>query len=126
MIKGNYMLVRICLALLSMASGLHLYAGPTLGPGVPKFDGIDLSISTNHPGDGFPVLQIVTAFRIDLTNPNIRLLTTPRRDDYEEDVRETGAFTVSSFLKNNGLQASINANFFSPGGYYYPTNYPMD
>ncbi|HTG44603.1 MAG TPA: phosphodiester glycosidase family protein, partial [Verrucomicrobiae bacterium] len=58
--------------------------------------------------------------------PDIRLLTTPRRSDYVEGVREVGGYTVSEFLKNNRVQAGINANFFDAHSYYLPAGTPMD
>jgi hypothetical protein len=97
-----------------------------VGPWVPKFKGVDFSVSTNTRSTSLPHLQVVSAFRIDLTDADIRLFTTPRRADYVEGVREVGGFTVSDFLKNNHLQAAINANFFDARSYYLPANTPMD
>src|SRR5262245_26388730 len=113
-------------ALFLLLSGAPLLADTIIGPWVPKFKGIDFSVSTNKPPGKFPHLQVVSAFRIDLTNPDIRLLTTPRRFDYSLNDHEVGGLTVSGFLKTNHVQIAINANFFDPQDYYYPANYPMN
>jgi hypothetical protein len=64
--------------------------------------------------------------RVDLSDPDIRLFTTPRiEEDYQENFRETAGLTVSDFQAAYGLQAVINANFFRPGTYYLPAGTPM-
>ena len=63
---------------------------------------------------------------MDLTDPDVRLLTTPRISNYAAGNRETGGLTVSHFLKTHHLQAAINANFFDPEDYYLPAGTPMD
>jgi hypothetical protein len=103
------------------------FAATIVGPWVPKFKGIDFSVSTNTPGGDFPRLQVVYAFRVDLTDPDIKLFTTPRRSPYVEGSQEVGGLTVSDFVKTYGVQAAINANFFNDhGSYYHPAFYPTD
>ena len=106
----------------------QVQAALTLGPWVPKFKGVELSVSTNIPPSGGELLrrQVVSALRIDLTDPDVRFFTTPRISGYVEGDREIAAYTVSDFLRNNRLQAAINANFFSEGSYYLPAGTPMD
>src|SRR5688572_22115329 len=111
---------------LLLISASPLFAEAIVGPWKPIFKGVDFSVSTNFPGGELPHLQVVTAFRVDLSDPDVRLFTTPRRSDYIEGRREVGGQTVSAFLKNNQLQAAINANFFDGFDYYLPANYPMD
>jgi hypothetical protein len=99
-----------------------------IGPWKPLFKGIDYSVSTNIPGSGdFLYLQVVHALRVDLGDPDISFLTTPRiTNNYTANVREIAAYTPSDFLRNHQLQAVINANFFSEGSYYLPAGTPMD
>ena len=102
-------------------------ATPIVGSWVPIFKGVDHSVSTNIPSGGdFPNRQVVHALRVDLTDPDIRLLTTPRLSNYVAGVREIGGLTVSDFLRTNHLQAAINANFFDTTTYYLPAGTPMD
>jgi len=102
-------------------------AGTVVGPWTPLYKGIDYSVSTNVPGSGdFSNLQVAHAFRVDLKDPDIRLFTTPRIDNYVAGDREVGGLTVSDFLRTNGLQIAINANFFDAGSYYLPAGTPMD
>lgn len=73
----------------------------------PIFQGIDYAT-------GFidePVFQKVNGLRIDLSNPNIRFLSTPSNGAEPE---ETSAQTTSQFLDEFNLQVAINANFFAP------------
>jgi hypothetical protein len=114
---------------LTMLCGAHpLEAALTIGPWVPKFKGVDLSISTNIPPSGGELVrrQVVSALRVDLSDPDVQFFTTPRISGYQEGQREIAAYTVSDFLRNNRLQAVINANFFSEGQYYLPAGTPMD
>ena len=100
---------------------------PVLGPWVPLFRGVEHSCGTNLPSAGdFPNRQVVNALRVDLTDPDIRLMTTPRLDNYVAGSREIGGLTVSGFLQTYQLQAAINANFFDARDYYLPDGYPMD
>ncbi|MFO1502169.1 MAG: phosphodiester glycosidase family protein, partial [Verrucomicrobiota bacterium] len=59
-------------------------------------------------------------------DPDIRLLTTPPLTNAVENSAEVAGMTVSGFLRTNGVQAAINANFFDPSGYYLPAGTPMD
>src|SRR5262245_60304182 len=115
----------VALALIIFA--IPARATPVVGSWVPIFKGIDHSVSTNIPSGGdFPNRQVVHALRVDLTDSDIRLLTTPRLSNYVAGVREIGALTVSDFLRTNHLQAAINANFFDITTYYLPAGTPMD
>jgi len=101
---------------------------PTTTPWTPIFKGIDRLAGTNTPDGGgvFTNLQVIYALRVDLTDPDIRLFTSPRFSNYVANVQETAGFTVSDFVRTNRLQAAINANFFSPGQYYLPAGTPME
>ena len=102
-------------------------ADPVVGPWIPKFKGIDFSVSTNVPtGGAFVNRQVVYALRVDLQDPDVRLLTTPAITNSIPGVHEVGGLTVSDFLLANGVQAAINANFFDARAYYLPAGTPMD
>ncbi len=102
-------------------------AGQIIGPWVPIFKGVDHSVSTNLPGGtAFPNRHVVHALRVDLHDPDVRLLTTPRFTNYVAGSREVGALTVSDFLKAYRLQAAVNGNFFDQRNYYLPAWTPMD
>src|SRR4051812_40886827 len=114
--------VKVCMLLLLLICSINASLGATMvGPWTPMFKGVDHSVSTNTPGGANQRLQVVNALRVDLTDPDIRLETTPRLGaNYLSGVREVVGLTVSDFLKAHDLQAAINANFFAPGTYYPP------
>jgi hypothetical protein len=119
--------IKITLALAFLIAAFTARATPVVGPWTPLLKGVDYSVSTNiSAGGDFSNLQVVHAFRVDLTDPDIRLFTTPRISNYVAGDRETGGLTVSDFLKTYHLQAAINANFFYPQSYYLPAGTPMD
>jgi hypothetical protein len=117
----------IVLAVLLFA--LPSQAALTIGPWIPKFKGVDFSLSTNIPPSGgeFPSRAVVYALRVDLSDPDVRFMTTPRlANNYVVGDREIGGLTVTEFLRTNRVQAAINANFFSERIYYLPAGTPMD
>jgi hypothetical protein len=75
-------------ALLSLtllfAGALGAQASPVFGPWTPLFKGIDHAVGTNDPSisGNFPRLQVVHCVRVDLTDPDIQLFTTPRASSY--------------------------------------------
>src|SRR5438270_10465538 len=101
-------------------------AATIVGPWTPIFKGIEHSVNTNTPG-AIPRQIVIHALRIDLTDPDISLETTPRvLTNYLSGVREVIGETCSDFLTGHGLQAALNANFFSPTDYYPPPGTYMD
>ncbi len=102
------------------AGGLAATAAPVPGPWVPIFKGVEHAGGTNVPGQAgsFPRLQVVYCERVDLTDPDVRLFTTPRAANYVAESRETLTLTVPDFLKQNHLQVASDANFYNanPGG----------
>src|ERR1017187_5549295 len=66
-------------------------AGPALGPWVPIFKGIEHAVGTNNPNisGNFSNLQVVHCVRVDLTDPDVRLFTTPKTTNYVAESRET-------------------------------------
>ncbi len=101
-------------------------ATPALGVWEPLFKGIDHAVGTNTPGGGMPNQHVVHAIRVDLTDPDIRLFSSPRLENYALGSSETGGYTVSGFLSRNHLQLAVNAALFSPQEYYLPAGTPMD
>ena len=81
----------------------------------PQFKGIDHMVGTNYPDTALPRRQVMHCLRIDLTDPDIQLLTTPPASALVNDTRETVALTVTNFLLRYGVQAVINGNYYSPG-----------
>ena len=96
------------------------FAGPSLGPWVPIFEGVEHAVGTNTPGlpGNFPELQVVHCLRVNLTDPNIRLFPTPRASGYVAESRETLTLSVPDFLRTNKLQVVADANYYNanPGG----------
>ncbi len=119
-------LLRAAVLFLILGQVSAVFAARVVGPWVPIFAGIEHSVSTNTPGaNSFEHLQVVHALRIDLLDPGVQLLATPRIANYQSGVRETAGYKVKDFLKNHRLQAAINANFFNPTDYYLPSGTPM-
>jgi hypothetical protein len=93
-------------------------ASTVFGPWVPLFKGIDHAMGTNTPSTGgFAELQVVNALRVDLSDPDVKMFSTPRYTNYVYEGtgtcgRETAAFTATNFLKMYSLQVAINANNF--------------
>jgi exopolysaccharide biosynthesis protein len=107
----------LALVLLPFSAAL---AGPAFGPWTPIFKGIDHAVGTNNPSiaGNFPELQVVHCVRVDLTDPDVQLFTTPRASSYAAESRETLTLSVPDFLKQNKLQVAADANFYNanPGG----------
>ena len=104
---------------------LNAAAAPDVTSWTPIFKGIDYLAGTNTVAGGdFTNLQVGRAFRIDLTDPDVRLLPTPRIDNYANGSRETAAANVSRFLQLNKVQVAVNGGFFDPTEYYQPEGTP--
>ena len=82
------------------------------------FKGIDYAPGTNTPGTGgFAELQVVNALRVDLTDPDVKMFSTPRYSNYVFEGTgtcglETVGATATNFLKRYNLQVAVNANNF--------------
>jgi hypothetical protein len=95
----------------------------TVTPWVPIFQGIDQATGTNNATT--TVALAVNALRIDLHDPDIRLmLTPPLTNNYVPNQRETLMRTPSEFLVEHDLQVAINAVYFDPAGYSNPSGTP--
>ncbi len=105
---------------------IRLLGDPAFSPWTPIFKGINYTIGTNSTRSGDFINRAVgRVFRVDLMDPDVRLLATPRIDNFNPGVRETAGMTVSRFLQTNRLQVAVNGGFFDPSGYYLPENTPM-
>jgi len=101
-------------------------AAPITTGWIPLFKGVDSMTGTNTQSSGdFTSLMVAHLIRVDLSDPDIALLPTPRATNYLANARETSGQTVSRFVKTHGLQLGVNANFFSPTDYYLPEGTPM-
>jgi hypothetical protein len=109
----------LSLVLLGFACS-YSWAGAVPGSWTPIFKGVDHAVGTNDPGipDNFPRWQVANCVRVDLTDPDVRLLTTPQAPGFVLDSRETLTQSVPHFLANNHLQVACDASFYhaSPGG----------
>jgi hypothetical protein len=96
------------------------YALPLPGPWTPIFKGVDLASGTNNPNllGSFPRWQVVRCVRVDLSDPDVQLFSTPPAASYIPEYSETLTQTVPNFLRQNALQVACDANFYSanPGG----------
>jgi hypothetical protein len=95
----------------------------SISPWLPIFQGIEHSTGTNDMSARGTLS--VNALRIDLQDPEVRLMVTPPiTDNYVPDQRETFLQTPREFLIEHGLQVAVNAGYFSPGGYQNPSGTP--
>jgi len=108
------------MALLLAASA---HGAATVTPWTPIFQGIDQATGTNSAAT-YGTLA-VNALRIDLHDPDIKLvLTPPVTNNYVPNQRETLLQTPAEFLVGHGLQIAVNAIHFSPAGYNNPSGTP--
>src|ERR1039458_7195437 len=81
---------------------------------------VEHAVGTNNPNisGNFSNLQVVHCVRVDLTDPDVRLFTTPKTTNYVAESRETLNLSVPHFLTTNKLQVVADAGFYnaSPGG----------
>jgi hypothetical protein len=61
------------------------------------------------PDAVFPHRAVITALRIDLTDPDLRLFTTPRISDYVPKDRESAGLTVNGVQRGRSLNSRIYA-----------------
>jgi hypothetical protein len=94
----------LALALL-FAVVVSAQASPVFGSWTPIFKGIDHAVGTNDPNiaGNFPRLQVVQCVRVDLTDPDVQLFTTPPASSYVAESRETLTQTVPGILQQYKL-----------------------
>ncbi len=111
---------------LGLGAFVASHAAPSLTPWQPLFKGIDLARGTNTVSSGdFNNRMVMHVVRVDLSDPDVRLVPTPRISNYVSGLRETAGMTVSRFVETQGVQVAVNANFFDPTTYYLPEGTPM-
>ena len=103
-----------CAALFSTAAATQ--AQPFfMSPWSPIFKGIDYATGSQRvTGSPFGTNQQVNCLRVDLTDPDIEFLTTPRCTNC--GAFETLAENTSLFLERNALQVAVNCNFYATSG----------
>src|SRR5438552_1559301 len=117
----------ICAASL-LASVILSQADMTVTAWIPIFKGIDHAVGTNCPpttvnNNGLTfvdsTLQVANCVRIDLTDPDVQLFTTPRASNYVAEFGETLSLGIGSFIRNYHVQVASDAKFYraNPGGY---------
>lgn len=112
--------------LLAFGALVRLSGAPSISEWEPLFKGVELMRGTNLVSAGdFQNRMAMYCLRVDLRDPDIRLLPSPRFTNYAQGLRETAGMTVSRFVVNNGVQVAINANFFDPEEYYLNEGTPM-
>ncbi len=112
--------------LLALMTGAISRAETIISPWQPLFQGVDYAAVTNLPNaQDLPHLMIANAIRVDLNDPDVQFLPTPRITNHIHHVRETAGMTVTDYLRTHRLQVAINANFFDPGTYTLPLGTPM-
>jgi hypothetical protein len=103
------------------------WAKTNLTAWVPMYKGVEYATGTNTVGGGgFANLMVVFVLRVDLTDPDVGLFSSPRLANYIQGYRETAGYTVRDFLVTNRLQVAINAAQFNPQEYYLPAGTPMN
>jgi hypothetical protein len=96
----------MCLALEQLAPA----ATVTVGSWTPLFQGIELAHGQQQAVSNGELNQQALCLRVDLTDPNIALFTTPHCSGCG---LETVSEYTSHFLEQYGLQVAINGGFYS-------------
>jgi hypothetical protein len=109
---------KLLFASVLIVTALSLRAGIVIGPWEQLFKGIEHAAGTNSPDADIPVLQVSHCMKIDLSDPDVQLFTTPRHTNYVAGTVETSTLIVSNFLKRHHLAVASDANFYgaNPGG----------
>ena len=115
--KQNTLFRQLAFALLFTATSVRPLLGGNLvlTPWSPIFEGIDFATGTNTPNSVNPDLMVVNVMRINLSDPGVRAVVTPRIQNppWESRVRETAGYTVPRFLQVHQLKIAVNANQFN-------------
>jgi hypothetical protein len=105
--KSLFVLATVLLA--AAASGAATF---NISNWSPLFKGVDYAYGNQAiTGSPFDTNQQVNCLRIDLTDPDIEFLTTPRCTNC--GIYETLSENTSLFLERNGLQVAVNCNFYA-------------
>jgi hypothetical protein len=110
------------LVLVMAASGLKGRAAViTVDPWTPLFKGVELAGGQQQATEAGEFNHRTLCLRIDLTNPDIRLFTTPKCANCGLD---TTAENTSLFRDNHSLQVAVNGSFYLPAD--QPLGTPQD
>src|ERR1051325_2547057 len=100
------------ISILLITAGSKLSAADvTVSAWNPIFKGIDLASGQQQATLAGEVNHRVFCLRVDLTDPDVRLLTTPKCPSCGAD---TTAENTSLFRENHQLQVAVNGAFFAP------------
>lgn len=114
----------LSLALLSLLTASVATAAPVLEAWTPIFKGIDFARGTNSAS--YAGRQAVFALRVDLTDPDVQVFTTPAlTNNYLMGSRETAAQKPAEFLEAYGLKVAVNCAHFTPGAYDMASGTPV-
>ncbi|HUR46363.1 MAG TPA: phosphodiester glycosidase family protein, partial [Candidatus Saccharimonadales bacterium] len=106
---------RLAFSTLLLLCTLLVTQAQTITPWQPLYKGIDFARGTNlGPNATFTHLMVVTCLKIDLTDPDIQFLATPRAPGYLPPSRETISAALPNFLRTNGLAVASDCNFYNP------------
>ncbi len=94
----------------------------TVGEWTTKFVGVDIAAGQLAAPEAGEVIQQVLCVRVDLSNPEVKLFTTPKCTDCTGDTR---AENTSRFLERNDLQVAVNGGFYSSSGGGGLVNIPL-
>jgi hypothetical protein len=83
----------------------------TVGPWVPIFKGIELASGQQQPQTTGETYQQVLCLRVDLTDPDIELFTTPKCTNCNN--LEVLSENTSHFLEQYDLQVAVNGGFYA-------------
>ena len=115
------------LGLLGVMAASTAPAAMVVAPWIPIFKGIDRAVGTNFPTSYYTnngvsytnsTLQVANCLRVDLLDPDVQLLTTPRAPNYVTNSTETLSLSISNFVKSQGVKVATVANWYqgNPGG----------
>ena len=107
----------LCTLSLTILGATLAVAAPVLRPWTPIFKGIDYATGTNPAS--LAGIQAVYAVRVDLTDPDVRLFTSPAlTNSYLMGSRETPAMNPREMLEIYGLKVAVNCAHFTGNGAY--------
>jgi len=98
------------------------HANMVITPWIPIYKGVDRAAGTNSGSTPYvangvnltdSTLQVANCVRVDLLEPSIQLFPTPPASPYVAGSQETFAFAITNFMKNNGVQIGVDANFYN-------------
>jgi hypothetical protein len=115
-------IIKTCCILFVLFSGSRsLRADLIVTPWMPIYKGVHRAVGTNCPpttvtNNGVVFtdssLQVVNCVRVDLSDPDVQLFTTPRASGWVANSRETLSLSISNFIRQYKVQIASDANFY--------------